>query len=74
MLRSSHIYAIFIIFFNAIPSFLFAQDKPETEIPIISPDRPGWGVEMDMQVLGREDYVHWQRKTPRRADGSTAYV
>ena len=40
----------------------------------LRPDRPGWGVEMDMEVLGREDYVHWERKVPRRPDGSTAYV
>lgn len=40
----------------------------------LRPDRPGWGVEMDMEVLGKEDYVHWARKVPRRPDGSTAYV
>ncbi len=40
----------------------------------LRPDRPGWGVEMDMEVLAKEDYVHWQRKVPRRPDGSTAYV
>jgi galactonate dehydratase len=40
----------------------------------LRPDRPGWGVEMDMDVLGKDDYVHWQRKVPRRPDGSTAYA
>jgi galactonate dehydratase len=40
----------------------------------LRPDRPGWGVEMDMDVLARDDYVHWQRKVPRRPDGSTAYA
>ncbi|RDJ21884.1 mandelate racemase/muconate lactonizing enzyme family protein [Bosea caraganae] len=40
----------------------------------LRPDRPGWGVEMDMDVLAKEDYVHWQRKVPRRPDGSTAYA
>jgi galactonate dehydratase len=40
----------------------------------LRPDRPGWGVEMDMDVLAKEDYVHWERKVPRRPDGSTAYV
>ncbi|MET4261288.1 galactonate dehydratase [Bradyrhizobium sp. S3.12.5] len=40
----------------------------------LRPDRPGWGVEMDMEVLGKEDYVHWERKVPRRPDGSTAYA
>ena len=37
-------------------------------------DRPGWGVEMDLEVLGTPDYVHWQRKTAIRPDGSTAWV
>ena len=37
-------------------------------------DRPGWGVEMDEEVLAREDYVHWQRKVPLRPDGSTGYA
>ncbi len=40
----------------------------------LRPDRPGWVVEMDMEVLGQEDYVHWQRKVPVRPDGSSAYV
>jgi galactonate dehydratase len=40
----------------------------------LRPERPGWGVEMDMDVLAKEDYVHWERKVPRRPDGSTAYV
>jgi len=40
----------------------------------LRPDRPGWGVEMDMDVLDKEDYVHWERKVPRRPDGSTAYA
>jgi galactonate dehydratase len=29
---------------------------------------------MDMDVLAKEDYVHRQRKEPRRPDGSTAYA
>ncbi len=40
----------------------------------LRPDRPGWGVEMDMTILGTPGYVHWQRKTAIRPDGSTAYV
>ena len=40
----------------------------------LRPDRPGWGVEMDMEVLGVEDYVHWERKVPVKPDGSTGYV
>lgn len=40
----------------------------------LRPERSGWGVEMDMVVLAREDYIHWERKVPRRPDGSTAYA
>ncbi|GAU87006.1 mandelate racemase/muconate lactonizing enzyme family protein [Bosea sp. BIWAKO-01] len=40
----------------------------------LRPDRPGWGVEMDMDVLAKDNYVHWERKVPRRPDGSTAYA
>ena len=37
-------------------------------------DRPGWGVEIDEEVLRRDGYVHWERKLPMRPDGSTGYV
>jgi galactonate dehydratase len=40
----------------------------------LRPDRPGWGVEMDEDVLAKPDYVHWERKVPTRPDGSTAYA
>lgn len=40
----------------------------------LRPDRAGWGVEMDMDVLGKEDYVHWERKVPVKPDGSTGYA
>jgi len=40
----------------------------------LRPDRAGWGVEMDMGVLGTPDYVHWERKTVIKPDGATAYV
>ena len=33
-----------------------------------------WGVEMDMDVLSRDDYVHWERRKSSRPDGSTAYI
>jgi galactonate dehydratase len=36
-------------------------------------DRPGWGVEMDEAVLAEDRYIHWERKLPRRPDGSTGY-
>lgn len=40
----------------------------------LRPDRPGWGVEINEEILGKEDYVHWERKVPIRPDGSTGYV
>ena len=40
----------------------------------LRPNRPGWGVEMNTQLLGTEDYVHWERKVPLKPDGSTAYA
>jgi galactonate dehydratase len=39
----------------------------------LRPDRPGWGVEIDERVLAEDRYVHWERKLPRRPDGSTGY-
>jgi galactonate dehydratase len=40
----------------------------------LRPDRPGWGVEIDEDVLARDDYVHWERNVPVRPDGSTGYA
>ncbi len=40
----------------------------------LRPDRPGWGVEMDEELLGTEAYIHWERKVPVKPDGSTAYA
>jgi galactonate dehydratase len=40
----------------------------------LRPDRPGWGVEIDESALAHDDYVHWERRVPRRPDGSTAYM
>jgi galactonate dehydratase len=37
-------------------------------------DRPGWGVEIDEESLRRDDYIRWERKVPRRPDGSTGYA
>ncbi len=39
----------------------------------LRPDRPGWGVEIDEDVLAKGEYVHWERKLPIRPDGSTGY-
>ena len=40
----------------------------------IRPDRAGWGVEIDEEVLKTPALVHWQRKIAFRPDGSTAYL
>lgn len=40
----------------------------------LRPDRPGWGVEIDEEALQDDGYVHWQRKVPRRPDGSYAFA
>ncbi|MFK7889442.1 MAG: mandelate racemase/muconate lactonizing enzyme family protein [Granulosicoccus sp.] len=40
----------------------------------LRPDRPGWGVEIDEHYLQTDRYVHWERKLPRRPDGSIAYT
>jgi galactonate dehydratase len=40
----------------------------------LRPDRAGWGVEIDESALAHDDYVHWERRVPRRPDGSTAYM
>jgi galactonate dehydratase len=47
---------------------------PEDGYLMPRPDRPGWGVEMNMDVLAKDDYVHWERRQPIRPDGSTGYV
>ncbi|PKA42127.1 mandelate racemase/muconate lactonizing enzyme family protein [Rhizobium sullae] len=40
----------------------------------LRPDRPGWGVEMDEKAMTEEGYVHWQRRVPKRPDGSYAFA
>ncbi len=37
-------------------------------------DRPGLGIEVNEQFLAQGQYVHWQRTTPTRPDGSTGYI
>lgn len=40
----------------------------------LRPDRAGWGVEMDMDVLGTEDYVNWTRKVPVKPEDRKSVV
>ena len=40
----------------------------------LRPERPGWGVEIDEDVLKTDGYIHWERKVPTKPDGSTGYV
>ena len=37
-------------------------------------DRPGWGVDIDLEFISTDQYVHWERRVPKRPDGSYAYV
>jgi galactonate dehydratase len=37
-------------------------------------DRPGLGIDINEDVVSRGEYVHWQRTSPARADGSTGYI
>jgi len=40
----------------------------------LRPERAGWGVEIDEDYLRTDRYIHWERKLPRRPDGSTAHM
>jgi L-alanine-DL-glutamate epimerase-like enolase superfamily enzyme len=40
----------------------------------LRPDRPGWGVEMDEKAMTEDGYIHWQRRVPKRPDGSYAFA
>ncbi len=40
----------------------------------LRPDRAGWGVEIDEEVIKTPIVTHWQRKIAHRPDGSTAYI
>ncbi|WP_320199568.1 galactarate dehydratase [Agrobacterium sp. rho-13.3] len=40
----------------------------------LRPDRPGWGVEMDEKAMQEDGYIHWQRRVPKRPDGSYAFA
>ena len=40
----------------------------------LRPDRAGWGLEIDLRALERDDYVHWERKLPGKPDGATGYT
>ena len=37
-------------------------------------DQPGLGIEVNEDALSEERYVHWQRTSPVRPDGSTGYI
>ena len=56
------------------PSYVADPYLPRGGCLDLRHDRAGWGVEMDMDVLGVEAYVHWERKVPLRPDGSTGYA
>ncbi len=37
-------------------------------------NRPGLGVEINEKAITGNEYIHWQRTTPIRPDGSTGYI
>jgi galactonate dehydratase len=37
-------------------------------------DTPGWGVEINEDATGDDQYVHWERTCPGRPDGSSGYI
>jgi galactonate dehydratase len=52
---------------------------PDPYLPVdghleLRPDRPGWGIDIDEDVLTTDDWVTWTRKVPVRPDGSTAWM
>lgn len=47
---------------------------PEDGYLELRPDRPGWGVEMDEKAMQEDGYIHWQRRVPKRPDGSYAFA
>ena len=37
-------------------------------------DRPGFGVDVDEAGLAGQEYIHWERSSPTRPDGSSGYI
>lgn len=79
--------AVNVHFAAAQPNFRILEYRLPTEAPYVAdpylprdgylelrPERPGWGVEVDMEVLKTPASVHWQRKIAFRPDGSTGYI
>lgn len=78
--------AVNVHFCAAQPNFQVLEFKPHVHAPWaldpympvdghmeLRPDRPGWGIEIDEEVLRNDDYIHWERKVTRKPDGATAY-
>lgn len=40
----------------------------------LRPDRAGWGVEIDEANLTTDNYIRWERRVPKRPDGSLAFA
>ena len=41
----------------------------------LRPDKPGLGVDIDEEAIANgSEYVHWERSSPTRPDGSTGYI
>ncbi len=47
---------------------------PENGHLLLRPDRPGLGIEINEEAISDNEYVHWERSSPSRPDGSTGYI
>jgi len=72
-----------------IPNFLILEYNPDDRPPrsdflleplvvengyITLPDKPGWGVELNEEALGKYPYKTWHRTFAYREDGSVGYI
>ena len=78
--------AVNVHFAAATPNFKILEYRLPTNAPYVKdpylpeggylqlrPNRAGWGVEIDEDVLQKDGYVHWERKLPVKPDGSFGY-
>ena len=78
--------AVNVHFAAVTPNFKILEYRLPTNAPYVKdpylpeggylqlrPNRAGWGVEIDEDVLQKDGYVHWERKLPVKPDGSFGY-
>ena len=47
---------------------------PENGHLLLRPDKPGLGIEINEDAISDNEYIHWERSSPSRPDGSTGYI